>query len=136
MAALVVLAACGTLVPSPTDEALGGMGLPTWRTDEVYAGERLPITAEVVVGDDGCAYVDFGRGAMVAIWPPGSTLSSPARLADGTEVRAGSAIEAVATIVPVAALPGGPDGYWSHVTGFCTGDLPAAAVLQEISSVR
>ena len=95
MAALVVLAACGTLVPSPTDEALGGMGLPTWRTDEVYAGERLPITAEVVVGDDGCAYVDFGRGAMVAIWPPGSTLSSPARLADGTEVRAGSAIEAV-----------------------------------------
>jgi hypothetical protein len=114
----------------------GGMGLPVRIEGEAYDGERLPIAAEVQVGDDGCAYLDFGRGAMLAIWPAGSSLSDPVRLPDGTEVSEGDVVEGLATVVPFGALPGGADGWWAHVTGFCTGDAPRAVVMDEISEVR
>lgn len=127
---------CAWVDPVPTEEALGGMGLPTWSEEETYVGESIPFAAEVVVADNGCAYAEFGRGEMVALWPPGSTLSAPARLPDGTEVVDGAIVEGIGLLVPFGALPGGADGYWAHVTGFCHGDVPRALLLREVSAVR
>lgn len=134
LAAIVV--ACDWTDSTPTEDALGGMGLPSWSEDEGYAGEAIPFAAEVVVARNGCAYVDFGRGEMLALWPPGSELSAPARLPDGTEVVAGAIVEGVGLVVPFGALPGGANGYWAHVTGFCGGDVPSALLLREVSAVR
>ena len=112
------------------------MGLPTTIEGERYEGERVPFAAELSVAGDGCAYLDFGEGEMLAIWPRGSELSEPVRLADGTELEPGNIVLGLGTIVPFAQLPGGPNGYWAHVTGFCRGDGPRALVLDEVSEVR
>lgn len=131
-----VLGGCDWIEAPPTDDALGGMGLPTWSENERYDGEPIPFAAEVIVAENGCAYVEFGRGEMVALWPPGSTLSAPAKLPDGTEVVDGAIVEGLGLVVPFGALPGGAGGYWAHVTGFCHGDVPRALLLREVSEVR
>ncbi|HSK94624.1 MAG TPA: hypothetical protein VLA76_11270 [Candidatus Angelobacter sp.] len=112
------------------------MGLPVKVDGERYDGERIPFAAELTVGDDGCAYLDFTRGDMIAIWPTGSELSEPVRLRDGTELADGDIVQGIGTVVAFGALPGGPDGYWAHVTGFCRGQLPQALVVDEVSEVR
>lgn len=112
------------------------MGLPTKLPDERYLGTTTPFSAELTVAQDGCAYLDFGRGRMVAIWPAGSELSEPARLADGTELAPGDIVQGIGTVVEFEALPDWPDGYWGFVTGFCQGDVAEALVVDEVSEVR
>lgn len=129
-----MLAACGLPLASVADE--GGIGLPAKIDGERYAGEAVPFAAELSVGDEGCVYLDFGEGRMLAIWPTGSDLSDPVRLPDGTEARAGDIVEGVGTLVAFGALPGGVDGYWSHVAGFCRGDVPRALVVDQVNAVR
>lgn len=112
------------------------MGLPQQLDGETYPGDRRPISAEVEVAGNGCAYLVVDGTALLAIWPRGSELSQPARLPDGTELSDGDRIEGTGSLVPFGALPGGPDGYWGHVTGFCAGEAPRAVVLDEVSAAR
>ena len=132
-----MLAACNVLVPHATPVSdQGGMGLPVKIDGEKYNGEPIPFSAELTVGDDGCAYLDFNRGDMLAIWPTGSELSAPVRLPDGTELVAGNIVRGLGTVVAFGALPGQPDGYWGFVTGFCAGEVPQALVVDEVSEVQ
>jgi hypothetical protein len=112
------------------------MGLPVKIEGERYVGEPIPFAAELTVAEDGCAYLDYGRGRMLAIWPGGSRLSEPVRLADGTELAPGDIVEGLGTVVPFGALPSWPSGYWGMVAGFCAGQLPEALVVDQVSEVR
>lgn len=131
----LVLAGCSLpgAMPEPNE---GGMGLPQQFDGETYRGDRRPISAEVEVADNGCAYLVVDGTALLAIWPRGSELSQPARLPDGTELSDGDRIEGTGTLLPFGALPGGPDGYWADVTGFCAGEASRAVVLDEVSAAR
>lgn len=128
--------ACVALPTVPSDAGLGGMELPVTIEGERYVGQPIPFAAELSVAADGCVYLDFGDGAMLAIWPRGSEQSEPVRLADGTETQSGDIVEGLGTVVPFAQLPGGPSGYWAHVTGFCTGERPQALVIDRVNEVR
>ena len=117
-------------------EGQGGMGLPQQLPGETYAGPRAEITGDLFVADDGCAYVTDGDALRLVIWPAGSRLSNPARLPDGTELRDGDAISGRARIVRIEALPGGRDGYWAHVTGFCDDGEDEVVVFDDVSADR
>jgi hypothetical protein len=135
--AIGLLVGCGLMQPEPMDVPdEGGMGLPVKNAGEEYEGEPIPFSAELTVSEEGCAYLDFNRGDMLAIWPSGSELSEPVRLADGTELAPGDIVRGLGTVVLFNALPGGPDGYWAFVTGFCAGEIPQALVVDEISEVQ
>lgn len=112
------------------------MGLPRQLDGERYPGTRGQIDAEVRVADNGCANVVVDGRELLAIWPRGSELSQPVRLPDGTELADGDRFEGVGTVMEARALPGGPDGYWAMVTGFCTGDAPQVVVFDEVSGPR
>lgn len=126
--------ACGPL-GEPTD-AQGGMGLPQQLPGESYRGRAAEVTGEVMVGDDGCAYLADGESVRLVIWPAGSELSTPVRLPDGTELRDGDGVGGSARVVRVDALPGGPDGYWAHVTGFCDAGADEVVVFDAVSATR
>jgi hypothetical protein len=112
------------------------MGLPQQLPGETYPGVKVELEGALHVADDGCAYLTGPAGARLIIWPGGSTLSQPARLPDGTELRDGDRLEARGRLVATSDLPGGPDGYWAFVTGFCDAGGENVAVLDEVSVDR
>lgn len=117
-----MLAACSFLSPSPsaapTDEALGGMGVPQQFEGETYPGPAATVAGTVWVAEDGCVYLIDDRPRLI-VWPSGSQLSDPVRLPDGTELADGDEVTLEGRLVLAADLPGGADGYWGMVTGFC-----------------
>ncbi len=112
------------------------MGLPVQLPGESYPGERARLATRLVVGEEGCAYVSVDGQRLVGIWPAGSQWSGPVRLPDGNELVDGDELIGTATVVGFEELPGGPDGWWAHVTGFCAGDAPRAVVFDEVSEAR
>ena len=112
------------------------MGLPQQLPGETYPGDEALFEGALRVADDGCAYLTGPSGARLIIWPAGSALSQPARLPDGTELRDGDRLRARGRVVPVADLPGGRDGYWAHVTGFCDAGAGEVAVFDSVSADR
>jgi hypothetical protein len=130
-----MLVACGSLVPTPSDPAVGGMGLPQQLDGEAYPGPMATMNGSVFVGEDGCVYL-LADAPRLVIWPAGSELSSPVRLPDGTELRDGQEITVEARLVPADDLPGGPDGYWGHVTGFCQASGADVVVADRVSAGR
>jgi hypothetical protein len=111
------------------------MGLPQKLDGEVYQGLRQELEGEVTMAARGCTYVVVDGVARLAIWPRGTaTHWDPVRLADGTELRDGDQVRGTGSILAAKDLPGGRDanGYWAHVTGFCTGDVPEVIVLDEV----
>ncbi len=112
------------------------MGLPQQLPGETYPGARRPVEGAVRVGPEGCAYLVQGRDTRLAIWPAGSELSGPVRLPDGTELSDGARVEGTGATMAADALPGGPDGYWAMVTGFCDAGLGEVVVLDRVSAGR
>ena len=111
--------------------AQGGMGLPQQLDGEVYPGRRVELVGEVAVASNGCVYLVADGVARLAIWPRGSSLSDPVRLPDGTELGEGDLVTGSGAVMETRSLPGDANGYWAHVTGFCGGDVPEVAVLDE-----
>ncbi|HVM26005.1 MAG TPA: hypothetical protein VM253_11465 [Candidatus Limnocylindrales bacterium] len=112
------------------------MGLPQQLPGEQYPGRAIDVDGQVHVADDGCVYLLGGGPQRLLIWPAGSALSDPVRLPDGTELADGDPIRGSGRVVRHAALPGGRDGYWAHVTGFCDDGNDEALLLDEVSAVR
>lgn len=112
------------------------MGLPQQLAGETYAGARRDLTGTLTVAENGCVYLDTDGVQRLLIFPAGSALSDPARLPDGAELHAGEALVGRGAVIRTETLPGGPDGYWGSVTGFCTGDVPEAVVFDELSADR
>ena len=112
------------------------MGLPQQLDGETYPGERRELLADLELSPEGCAYAVTDGVARLAIWPAGSALSNPVRLPDGTELADGDPLRGTAAVVPFAALPGGADGYWGMVTGFCTGNEAEAIVFDSVNAGR
>ena len=110
----------------------GGMGLPQQLAGETYPGPREQLSGELRVGSEGCAYIVIDEVSRLVIWPSGSTLANPVRLPDGSDLSDGQGLRGTGGVIATEALPGGPDGYWAHVTGFCTGDVPEAVVFDEV----
>jgi hypothetical protein len=110
------------------------MGLPQQLEGEVYPGVRREWSGELTNAANGCDYLVIDGVARLAIWPRGSTLSNPVRLPDGTELADGDQVRGTGSILAAKDLPGGraANGYWAHVTGFCTGDVPEVIVLDEV----
>jgi hypothetical protein len=138
-AVALALPGCGAIAPfaSPTpvpDE--GGMGLPQQLPGESYGGPRRDLAGTLTVAGNGCVYLDDAGTERLVIFPSGSALSNPARLPDGTELRDGDAVRGSGTVLGTEMLPGGPNGYWANVTGYCAGDVPEAVVFDEISADR
>ena len=71
---------------------------------------------------NGCANLEIDGVSRMAVWPAGSELSRPVRLPDGTELEHGDELRLTGTILRAVDLPGGADGYWGSVTGFCETD--------------
>lgn len=134
LALLGALAACAALPDVASDEA--GMGLPQQLAGERYPGAAIEVEGQVHVADDGCVYLLDGGPQRLLIWPGGSSLANPVRLPDGTELAHGDLIRGSGRVVRHAALPGGPDGYWSHVTGFCDNGNDEALVLDDVRRAR
>ena len=130
-----ILAGCAHPISTP-GPGQGGMGLPQQLEGEHYPGIRQPVRGELLVAQNGCVHHAIDGTEMLVVWPRGSSLSDPVRLPDGTELADGTAVEGVGTIIPADRLPGDANGYWAHVTGFCTGDQPMVVVLDEVSEVR
>ena len=131
LVALAAIAGCEAAPPAD-----GGMGLPQQLAGEHYPGARRHIDGILRVGAEGCAYLAEARETRLAIWPAGSELSAPVRLPDGTELADGAALEATGTTMAAGALPGGPDGYWAMVTGFCDAGMDEVVVLDRVSVRR
>ena len=112
------------------------MGLPQQLPGETYGGARADLAGTLGVAENGCVYLETEGVERLLIFPPGSALSEPARLSDGTELHEGDALGGRGVVVPTETLPGGRDGYWASVSGYCAGDVPEAAVFDEISAGR
>lgn len=110
------------------------MGLPTQLAGETYPGPRRELTGSIEVAENGCVYFSDGGVQRLAVFPRGSELSSPVRLPDGSELADGEAVRAIGSLVAADAMPGGPDGYWAMVTGYCSGSAAEVAVLDEVVS--
>ena len=108
------------------------MGLPQQLDGETYPGPRRELVGDLSVASNGCTYLVTDGMARLVVWPRGSSLSDPVRLRDGTELHDGEAIRGTGTILRIDGLPGDADGYWAHVTGFCSGDAPEVVVLDEV----
>ena len=134
VALAVLLAGCGPLQPASDGEAEGGFGLPQQLSGEVYPGTRRELTGELRVAANGCANLEIDGVSRLAVWPAGSELSRPVRLPDGTELEHGDEVRLTGAILPVAELPGGPDGYWGSLTGFCGTD--EAIVIDSVTGGR
>jgi hypothetical protein len=112
------------------------MGLPQHRPGERYQGAAIEVEGQVHVADSGCVYLLAGGPQRLVIWPAGSSLANRVRLPDGTELADGDPIRGSGRVVPHAALPGGPDGYWTYVTDFCDQGKDEALVLDEVRRAR
>lgn len=111
------------------------MGLPQQLPGEHYPGRPAELTGTLHVADDGCVYL-LDAAMRLVIWPSGSALSTPVRLPGGTELSDGDRLRGSGKLVPVGSLPGGADGYWAHVTGFCDDGADEIAVFDEVSADR
>lgn len=122
-------------MPVETEDALGGIGVPQQVDGETYPGPRAELRGAVWVGDDGCVYL-LEDAPRLVVWPAGSALSDPVRLPDGTELRDGDELTIDGRLVPAADLPGGADGYWAHVTGFCDAGADQVVVADAVTRGR
>ena len=130
--AALALAACA----SPPDDALGGPGLPQQLPGERYPGERQQLAGNLELLENGCVNVVIDGVSRLVIWPAGSDLGDPVTLPDGTPLAAGDAVSGAGAVIPVNALPGGPDGYWGSVTGFCDSQPREVVVFDEVGPNR
>jgi hypothetical protein len=112
------------------------MGLPQQLPGETYPGQRVEVSGELRVARNGCVYLVADEAERLVIWPAGSALADPVRLPDGAELADGDTLRGLGTVIETTALPGGPDGYWAQVTGFCSGDVPEAVVFDEVAADR
>ncbi|MEO8510915.1 MAG: hypothetical protein ABI534_06695 [Chloroflexota bacterium] len=132
VAVALALAAC----TGSQDEALGGPGLPQQLRGETYPGARHELAGELQLLDNGCVNVVIDGVSRLVIWPAGSDLGDPVTLPDSTPLADGDAITGIGTVMTVNALPGGADGYWGSVTGFCDTQPREVVVFDEVSLDR
>jgi hypothetical protein len=131
-----VLAGCSALQSPSGADSEGGFGLPQQLVGETYPGTRRELIGELRVAGDGCAYLEIDGVERLAVWPGGSELSRPVRLADATELEHGDAVRVTAAIVPTDLLPGGAEGYWGNLTAFCAGDVAEVIVIDAVIGGR
>lgn len=111
------------------DEALGGSGLAKQIAGEEYTGPAFDEAVTFAVAPNGCHTVVLDGTAHAVIWPQRATDPDPATvIVDDLTVADGDGIRVSGRAVSTAALPGGPDGYWASVMGFCALPDPVLVV--------
>lgn len=133
----LLLAGCTVVQPVPvqTDQGRGGIGIPQQLEGEAYPGRIVALRGMVWIGDDGCVYLLEDQPRLI-VWPAGSELSNPVRLPDGTELHDGDEVTLDGRLALSGDLPGGSDGYWAHVTGFCDAGSDQVVVVSRITRGR
>ena len=112
------LAACGTAA-QPTDDT-AGPGLPVRIEGEQYPGRAIDVDGSLVLATNGCFLLEVADRDHFVVWPERFGWGGDAVVApDGTRLVAGTRLRGAGTALPLDRMPGGADGYWASVGGFC-----------------
>ena len=125
LARLVLLGVAGIVV-SACGIGNAGMGLPSQRWGETYAGERQEITGTLFVSDIGCLFLEVDGARLFVIWPAGSSQDDYVRLPNGQVVTRGDRITGTGAYTPTAPRAT-TSGYWENAVQTC--DLGAKELL-------
>lgn len=122
---------------APTGHAvssLSGPSVPRAVAGEHYPGTAVRTDGTVQLADNGCWFLLAEDPAAMIAWPAGAELGEDGRhvrLDDGTQVPAGAQVTGTMIRVPTDRMPGGPDGYWASIAGFC--EAGQVAVLEDLT---
>lgn len=115
----------------------GGPGAPSASPGEFPIATSGAMVGRMLLDDRGCWTIAVNDQERFVVMPPGFTLdpADGTRLLgpDGIVVSGGTAVDATGSMVSVADLPGGPDGYWGSLIGFCAPGAVEVAVVETVS---
>jgi hypothetical protein len=115
--AAVAVTACGS-VGDGRDQ--GGPGLPVQLAGERYPGPPVEVDGTLVLSEGGCHLLDLDGARHMVVWPSGWELGGATVVPpDDRELAAGDRVTGSGRTLPIDGFPGGPDGYWASVLGFC-----------------
>lgn len=138
----IALTGCGRgVVPGIAGDggesaSAGGPSVPHQFETEDYPWARETIGGEVLLAGNGCWYLAHDDKQSMVVWPQGAELGDNGdrvEVPSRAPVSSGDVIEASGAFVPGRALPGGADGYWGYITGYCDDGDGDVALLDDLA---
>lgn len=107
---------------SDHDAAMGGDREQVVTPGVFPSAPPVPLRGTLRQDDRGCWLLVIDGDERLVALPPGAAVTTDGagwRLADGTIVANGQAVDVDGAVVPAGAVPDVPDGYWGNQLAFC-----------------